>query len=223
MISKLKNGILLKKVLFYALGSVVMAIGIALVIRVDIGVAPGSVIPYSLSLLTPLSVGMCSAIFQIFCMIMQLILTRKFTLRLVIQFPLAYVLGFLLDAALWLMDFEVASMFYRVLLTIAGLFIFSFGIRTIVGSNLFIMPTDGLALTLGKKLGWPMSKGKLLFDIIVTALGIVLMLIFTGNAFLSVSIGTVICAIGTGPIIGLYTKLFPSLDILDTEEQVPTE
>lgn len=194
-----------------------MSFGIALVVKVDIGVAPGSVIPYTMSLLTPISVGMCSAIFQVFCMAMQLILTRKLTLKLLIQLPLAYVFGFLLDAIIWLLNFEISSMLYRVLLTIAGLFVFSFGIRTIVGSNLFIMPTDGLAQTLGKKLGWPMSKGKLLFDIIVTIVGVVLMLAFTGNAFLSVNIGTVICAAGTGPIIGLYTKLFPSLDVVEED------
>jgi uncharacterized membrane protein YczE len=93
--------------------------------------------------------------------------------------------------------------------------VFSLGIRAIVGSGFLILPTDGLAQTMGEKLGWPMSKGKLLFDIIVTIVGVVLMLAFTGNAFLSVNIGTVICAAGTGPIIGLYTKLFPSLDVVE--------
>lgn len=213
MASKLNRNRVIIRSLLHIMGSVVMAFGIAIVIRVDIGVAPGSVVPYSMSLLLPMTVGMCSALFQVFCMIMQLVLTKSFSPKLLLQLPLAYVFGFLLDAFLLLLGFEITSVPYRILLTIAGLFIFSFGIRVIVGANLIIMPTDGLAQSMGKKLGWPMSKGKLLFDIIVTAVGIVLMLAFTGNAFLSVNIGTVICAIGTGPIIGLFTKLFPSLDV----------
>lgn len=212
----MKNGLkknkLGKRILLYSLGSVVMAFGIAAVIRVDFGVAPGSVVPYSLSLLTPLSVGMCSAFFQIFCIIMQLLLTGKFSIKLLLQFPLAYLFGLLLDLFVYLLDFSVSSILYCILLTTGGLLVFSLGIRAIVGSDLFIMPTDGLAKTMGEKLGWPMSKGKLLFDIIVTAAGILLMLIFYGNAFISVNIGTVICAAGTGPLIGLYTKLFPALD-----------
>lgn len=206
-----------KRVPLYFLGMIVMAFGIAIVIRVDIGVAPGSIIPYSISLLTPLTVGICSALFQVFCMLMQIILTRRISPALILQLPLAYVFGFLLDSFLWLLDFEIVSMLYRILLTVAGLFIFSFGIRAIVGANIIIMPTDGLAQAMGKKLGWPMSRGKLAFDIIVTIVGIILMYVFSDNAFAAVNIGTIICAAGTGPIIGLFTKLFPALDIVDKE------
>jgi uncharacterized membrane protein YczE len=62
-----------------------------------------------------------------------------------------------------------------------------------------------------------MSKAKLVFDIIVTIVSALLTLIATGNAFLAVGVGTVICAIGTGPAIGFFTKVFPFFDFVETE------
>lgn len=210
--SQKKNDYAKRTALFIS-GLIVMALGIALVIKVDIGVAPGSVIPYSVSKLVPLTVGMCSSMFHVFCMLMQLLIIRRPTLKLLLQLPIVYAFGLLLDFFLSLMTFGVPDMQYRVILMLVGLPVFSLGIRIIVGAGLIILPTDGLAQTIGDKMGWPMSKAKLVFDIIVTIIGILLMLIFTGNAFLSVNIGTIVCAIGTGPFIGLFTKLLPFLDI----------
>ena len=205
-----------KRIPLYIAGLVVMAFGIAMAIKADIGVAPGSVIAYSVSLLTPLTVGMCSSLFHIFCVLLQALIKRRFSPLLLLQFPLAYAFGFMLDSFLRLMDFGLPGMLQRYLLLIAGLFIFSLGIRAVVGADIILAPPDGLARALGDLMGAPISRGKLLFDILVTVIGLVLTLIFTGNAFLAVNWGTVICAAGTGPIIGLFTKLFPSLDIKDT-------
>ena len=216
MAEKQKTNALLKSITIFLSGLVVMAFGIALAIKVDIGVAPGSVIAYSVSKLLPLSVGVLSSMFHILCLLIQLLLTRRITVKLLLQFPLAYVFGFLLDFFLGFMTFELPGMAMRVILLILALPVFSLGIRAIVGSGFLILPTDGLAQTMGEKLNLPMSKGKLLFDVIVTAIGVVMMLIFTGNAFLTVNVGTVICAIGTGPFIGLFTKLFPFLGVKPT-------
>ena len=206
-----------KRIPLYVTGLVVMAFGVALAIKANIGVAPGSVIAYSVSLLTPLSVGMCSSLFQIFCVLLQSVIKRHFSPKLLLQFPLAYVFGVMLDAFLRLMDFSIPGLLYRYIILVASLFIFSFGIRAIVGADIILAPPDGLARVLGELIGAPMSKGKLLFDILATVIGLILTLVFAGNAFLAVNWGTVICAAGTGPIIGIFTKLFPSLDIKDIE------
>ena len=202
-----------KRVALFISGLITMAFGVALAVKADIGVAPGSVIPYSVSLLVPLSVGMCSTLFHALCGLIQLIMNRRVTLKLILQFPIAYVFGFLLDFFLGFMTFDLHSIVFRIIFILAAIFTFSYGLRAIVGANVLIMPPDGLTWAVGNKLNWPMSKSKLVYDIIVTVIGILIMWIFAGNAFLSVNIGTVICAVGTGPVIGLYTKLLPSLDM----------
>ena len=202
-----------KKVVIYVLGIIVMTFGISMSIRASIGVAPGSAIPYSVSLITPLTIGLSASLFHIFCVILQLAVTRRFSLQVALQLPMAYIFGFLIDLFYDMLEMEFVNLAHNILILTLAMFIFSLGIRAIVGANLLLAPPDGLAQTLGKMVGWPMSKAKLAFDIVVTAAAALLTFIVTGNPLLVIGIGTVICAIGTGPIIGLFTKLLPFLDV----------
>jgi uncharacterized membrane protein YczE len=209
-----------KRIISYLIGLVVMAFGISLAIRADIGVAPGSTIAYAVSKLTPLTIGQCSSLFHVFCMLVQLVITRKPTIKLLFQFPLAYAFGLLIDLFYMLLDFSIPGMVFRVLILLAGLIGFSLGIRIIVGADILLAPPDGLAQTAGRLFGWPMSKSKLAFDITVTVIAALLTLLAAGDAFLVVGVGTVICAIATGPIIGLFTKLFPFFDMKSQSNQL---
>ena len=202
-----------KRIIFYLFGIVIMACGVAMAVRADIGVAPGSTVPYAVSKLTPLTLGQCSSLFHVFCMLLQLAITRRPTFKLLFQFPMAYAFGLLLDVFYMFLDIALPGILSRVLFLIAGLFIFSLGIRIIVGADVLLAPPDGLAQAIGNIFRWPMSKSKLVFDIAITALTAILTLAATGDVFLVIGVGTVICAIGTGPIIGLFTKLFPFFDV----------
>jgi uncharacterized membrane protein YczE len=202
-----------KRIAVYVVGTIVMAFGIAMSIRADIGVAPGGAIPYAVSRFVPLTIGQCSALFYVFCMLAQLAITRRPELKLILQLPLAYIFGMLLDFFYALLNIEFPGIQYRVLFLLAGLIIFSFGIRTVVGANILLAPPDGLARAIGDAFGWQMSKAKLVFDVAATIIAAIITFILAGDPFIAVSIGTVICAVGTGPAIGLYTKLFPSLDV----------
>ena len=202
-----------KRIAFHILGMVVMAFGISMSIRAGIGVPPGGAIPYAVSRLSPLSIGQSSALFQIFCVLIQIAVMRRMTLNFALQMPMAYVFGLFVDFFFGLLDIGSPDMWFRVLFLVAALIIFSFGIRVLIGANVLLPPPDGLAQTMGNIFGWPMSKAKLVFDIVVVAIAALLTLVMAGNAFLVVGVGTVICAIGTGPIIGFFTKLFPVFDV----------
>jgi len=125
---------------------------------------------------------------------------------------MAYVSGFLLDFFYDMLGISFPGMVHRIIFLIAGMFVFSLGIRAIVGANVVLVPPDGLARSIGDIFGWPMSKSKLVFDIAATAIAALITLILGGSAFMAVGVGTLICALGTGPLIGLYTKLLPFLD-----------
>jgi len=212
MADKSKNRNYAKRIAVYLSGLAVMAFGIAMAIRADIGVAPASTIAYAVSKLTPLTVGQCSSLFHVFCMFAQLAITKRPTIKLLFQFPLVYIFGFLIDAFYALLDIALLGMLHRVILLLAGMVVFSLGIRMIVGANVLLAPPDGLAQTFGNKFGWAMSKSKLAFDIAATVVTAILTLIAFGDVFVVIGVGTVICAVFTGPLIGLFTKLFPFFD-----------
>ena len=204
---------LVKRSAVYSAGLLLMAFGIAMTVRADIGVAPGGVLAFTASKLTPLSIGMSTSVFHIFFMFVQLAIARKPSLSLLFQFPLAYAFGFLIDVFYGLLNIQSSGLVHDIILLTSGVVVISLGIRAIVGADILLMPPDALALTVGEIFGWQMSKSKLAFDIVMTFLAAAITLIAVGDAFLSVGIGTVICAAVTGPIISLFTKLLPFLDV----------
>ena len=213
---------LARRIIIFAVGLLVMAFGIAMTILADIGIAPGGVLAVAMARLTPVSVGMSITAMHILFIILQFALSRRLTVSLALQLPMAYVFGFLIDFFLELFTITFAGMLYRILFLTASMLVFSAGIRTVVAANIVLAPPDGFARAVGEKLGWSMSKSKLVFDIVVTAVAAMLTLVLVGNAFLVVGIGTAICAVGTGPAIKLFTKLMPFLDAHKKQESKET-
>jgi len=208
----MKNRITSRRVFFYLLGTVILALGISSAVRADIGVAPASTIAHAISKLTQLTIGRSTSLYYVFCMLMQVIIARRITLKILLQLPVAYLFGLLIDFFYMLLSFPLPGILHRVLLLLASLVITSLGIRIMVGADILLAPSDGLAQAIGKPFDWPMSKSKLIFDMIITTFTAILTLIAVGDVFFVVGAGTVLFMIGTGPIIGLFTKLFPFFD-----------
>jgi len=206
------------RILCYVLGLITMAFGIALAIRSDQGAPPGGAISVAVYQFVPLTIGQCSALFNIFCVFLQVIITRRPRLIHLFQLPLAYVFGLILDFFYDRLDLPLYSVSYALVFLVLGMLIFSLGIRIIVGAKIVLAPPDGVAMTVGNIFGWPMSKSKLIFDITAVSIAALLTLIIGGNAFMVVGLGTAICALFTGPLIGLYTKLLP---FFNTEANKP--
>ena len=202
-----------KRLGVYILGTVMMEFGISIAIRAGLGVAPGGVIPYAVSRFTVLSAGWCTTLFQIICILLQLAISKRFTAGLVLQLPLAFVCGRMLDFFLWLLPVFSAGLILSIAILCAGILVFSFGIRAMTGADVLLMPPDGLTKIAGARLGWGFPKAKLVADIIFTAIAAGLMLIFSDELFSVVGIGTVLSAAATGPVVGLFTRLLPFLDI----------
>jgi len=213
MTDKEKKRRMALRIVYYIIGTVVMAFGVALSIRAEIGVAPGTVIAAAAAELTPLTIGQSTACFNVFCVLVQIAITRRPTLNHAFQFPMAYVFGFILDIFYDMLELALPNIFYSLLYLVIGIIIFSIGIRILVGANILMTPPDALAKSMGASFGWPMSKAKLIFDIAVTVIAALLTFILVGNPLLVVGIGTLLCALATGPLIGLFTKLFPFFDV----------
>ncbi|MDR0468618.1 MAG: DUF6198 family protein [Peptococcaceae bacterium] len=201
------------RMLFHILGLLVMTFGIAVSTKGGVGVASVSTISFAGSKLTPLTFGMCSSLFQAVCFLSQIAITRRFTAWSLLQIPMVYIFGALLDFFSSLLRFMATNVVFGCLLVIIGTLIFSLGLRIILGADFALPPTDGLVKTISDKVGWPISKSKLIFDITVVSTSAVLTTVFLGNPFVAVGVGTVITMVLTGPIIGFYYKIFPFFDV----------
>ena len=202
-----------KRVVFYILGLFVLALGIALAPKANLGVASVSTISFAGSMIVPLTFGMCTTIFQIFCVLLQLALKRRMTVSLVLQLPTAYVFGFLIDFFSNLLRFPPPNIVYGIPLVVGSVLIFALGLRILFGASLILMPPDGLVRTISEISGRSLSKTKLVFDLTIVSISAAWTFVILNNALATIGIGTIITMLLAGPAIGMYQKLFPFFDV----------
>lgn len=73
----------------YLVGLLLMALGIVLVKKAEIGISPVSAIPAALSNLTPFTLGNTTIAFHVLCVLVQILLMRQVTLKTLLILPLA--------------------------------------------------------------------------------------------------------------------------------------
>ena len=210
-----------KRVIFYILGLLLLAFGVALTPKANLGVAAISSIAFAGSMITPLTFGMCMTIFQIFCVCAQLVLKRRMTVKLALQLPVSYAFGFLIDFFSNLLVFPPPGIGRGILLMTAGILIIALALRIHFGASLMLMPPDALVRDLGEIIGWPLSRTKFVFDTSVVALSAASTLVIMGDAFIAVGLGTIMSMLLVGPAIGFYQKVFPFFDVPCGDFQTP--
>ena len=114
------------------LGLIIVALGVAISIKSNLGIAPPSCPPTILNLKwTGISVGTFTWMMHLVLILLQLaILRKRFKLEYLMQIPAAFVFGYMCDAAIWLFDafnpstsylMQLAYCLIGVLLTAVGI------------------------------------------------------------------------------------------------------
>ena len=213
------------------LGLVVVALGVGLSIKSNLGIAPLSCIPTILSLRWPqISVGTFTWGFNLLFIVLQAIILRKdFKWEHVLQVLPILIFGYLVDGAIWLFDaLEAPATNYLVqmALCLAAVVLTAVGIRLEVVGKGWILPADSTLNVLTQRTRAKFSTIKVVMDVALVAITAILALLFfgllTGNDTTNViREGTVIQAVLTGlcmkltdplldrlfePVVAKYTK-----------------
>lgn len=198
----------------YVLGLIIMAFAAAFTEKADFGmsmvVAPAYIIHLKVSEFLPwFSFGVAEYCFQGLLIIITVIVMRKFRLSYLFSFVTAVIYGTLLDAAMYVISALPENTFLlRVLWYIIGCVFCSFAVSLFFHTYLSPEAYELIVKELSSKFGWDINKVKTGYDCFSTALGIVLSFAFFGfGVFEGVKLGTVICALFNGFLIGLFSKL----------------
>ena len=152
------------------LGLVVVALGVAISIKSNLGIAPPSCPPTILNLKwTGISVGTFTWMMHLVLILLQLaILRKKFKLEYLMQIPAAFVFGYMCDAAIWLFDAFTPSTSYPVQLALCliGVLLQAVGIKLEVVGKGWILAGDQTVVVLADTLRKPFSSVKVVFDIV---------------------------------------------------------
>ena len=199
-----------RRLMQYAAGLSVMALGVVLFKRADLGVSPITSVPAAVSNITALSLGTATILLHALCVAGQVAVRRRVTLKAVLTLIVGVPFGWIIDLFMWLFPAVELSLAVRAVIFAAGLVLSGLGVQLIVGCDLMLPAPDELSHTISQVYGKKLSNVKIVSDAIYVAITLTVDLIFTGTVS-TVGLGTVLSVLFIGRFIGLFSRLFPGL------------
>ena len=203
-----------RRVLQYAAGLAVMAMGVVLMKRVDLGISPITAVPAAISNIfgfeAPFTLGNTTTVLHILCVIGQILIVRRVTLKSILTMLVGVPFGYIIDGLMLLFDPGAMGWPLRIILLIVGLALSGLGVRLVVGSDLMLPAPDELSHTISQVYRKKLSNVKIISDAIYVAVAVAVDLIFSRRVF-TVGVGTVLSVLLVGRFVGWFGKLFPKL------------
>ncbi|MFC0561858.1 YczE/YyaS/YitT family protein [Halalkalibacter alkalisediminis] len=176
----------------FMFGLMVMALGIAMMIRAELGGAPWDVLHLGLTLQFGLTVGTWSIIMGAIVLGITALLTKSWPQ--IGAFLNMLFLGIYIDLFLWIVS-TPTNMIAQYLMLGFGILIIGFGIGIYIAPRCGAGPRDSLMLALQEKTGWKVQYVRGLMEIAVLTLGWMM----GGTVF----IGTLLFCFGIGSVLGI--------------------
>lgn len=200
-----------KRLLRYFVGLFIMTIGIALSVKSDLGVSPVSSIPYTMTVVWGIEMGLATFLFHIVLVLIQILLLRKrFKPKNLIQLAVGIVFGLFTTLCNYLVVDLIPgtdNMFIRILMLAVSIIVVAIGLYLYVPADVMPLAGEGTMLAVSEVTHFKFSNVKIGFDVIVSAVSLCTCLAAIGSMG-SVGAGTVVSAVLTGMVLGLITKLF---------------
>lgn len=198
------------RLLYYFGGFFVMTIGIALSVKSNLGVSPVSSIPYTMTCVWGIEMGVATVIFHVILVILQMLLMRRrFECKNLLQIPVGMVFGAFTTTCntLAAMLPSTDNLIIRLLMCwIATVFV-AIGIFFYVPADIMPLAGEGAMLAISTLTGKPFPTVKISFDVSMVIISLITCLIFL-HGLGSVGIGTVIAALLVGIELRMITHRF---------------
>lgn len=199
----------IKKIFIYAIGQFILALGIAMSVKSNLGVSPVSSVPVVLSKIAGVSLGTMTVIVYIFNLVLQVaVLRRDYKPVNLLQIAVTFLFGVFTDVTIWLTSFLPATDDYiiRFVYLAFGIVFVALGVFFYLTTSLMALPTDGTVQAIAFKGRFKLHKVKIGYDCASTALSLLLSLIFL-RRIEGIGIGTVAAALGVGRLLGVFIGL----------------
>lgn len=197
----------------YIIGVITLSIGIALMVRADLGVsmitAPAYIIQLKLSNVALwFTLGMATYSFQFVLILILFIVLRKFNIKFFLSFITAFINGVVLDLVMLLIsyipDFGVVEdyLFY-----VFGMVFSSIGVSMFFHSYFAPEAYELFVKEISRKYKKDIHKTKTVYDICSLVLAVILSFsLFGFMHFEGIKWGTLVCALVNGFLIGFISK-----------------
>lgn len=197
--------------LAYVAGILILALGTALLVYGDFGmavvVAPAYILHLQLSQQwTFFSFGMAEYVIQALILAILLIAFRKRKWTWLLSFVTTVLYGLILDGGSLLTTLLPQSLALRIALYIVGIFLCTMGIALLFCTYFTPAAYELLVKVLSRRFGWKLHIVKTVYDCFSCLLAVGLSFLLFGRLE-GIGIGSVVCALCYGVLIRLNTKL----------------
>ena len=200
--------------LAYVFGIITLALGTALTERTNFGVsmvvAPAYILHLKLSEIFPFfSFGMAEYTLQALILISMVIILRKAKLSYLFSFVTAVIYGFVLDTSISIVALLPFNSFIaNITYYVAGLLLCTLGISLLFHTYISPEAYELFVKEISAKHNIDIHKLKTIYDCVSCVISIILSFAFFGLwNFEGVKLGTIICALINGTLIGLWSKI----------------
>ena len=198
------------RVILLLIGVVLVALGIALSVKSELGVSAISSFPYVISVFTGVNLSIMLFIHNIVLVLIEcLLLGRDFKFITLAQIPFAFMLSTSLNVTERILTFSVSDSAYwvRFAVMLGSICSFAVGIYLLVEANLVVNIPEGLNRSITNRFQVRFSRVKIGIDLTHVGLSALLGLIFFGR-IIGVREGTLFSATLTGWLIGVIPVSF---------------
>ena len=198
------------RIAFYLVGFLVMTFGIALSVKSDLGVSPVTSIPYTITCIAGLDLGLSTIVFHVALVILQIALLRRaFQVKNLLQVPVGVLFGAFTTFSVSVLAFipTPTDVWAQIVMMLVSTVFVAFGIFLYVPADFIPLAGEGAMLAISQLSKKKFSTVKLAFDISMTVVSLIACLLVL-HSLGSVGVGTVIAAVLVGSELKVLTKLF---------------
>ncbi|MGX9790662.1 membrane protein YczE [Mycobacterium sp. MMS18-G62] len=170
----------------------------AVMVRAGLGLDPWDVFHQGLTMHTPMTIGVASAVVGVAVLLAWIPLRNRPGVGTVAN---VIVIAVTVDAALWMLP-APTSLGVRIAMMVGAVVFNAFSTVLYVGAGLGPGPRDGLMTGLVVRTGWSVRVVRTSIEATVLAVGWLL-----GG---TVGVGTVLYAFGIGPLVQLFLRITPN-------------
>jgi len=198
-----------KRIVVFILGQFIMALGVSLSVKANLGVSPISCVPYVYSLTMSLSLGELTILLNLVFIVSQMAVLRKnYQWAQLVQLPSVIVFGYCIDVTMHLLSsLSPTSYVAQVFWCLVACGVLAFGIFLLLKTRLTYLPLDGLAVAISHTYHKEFGKVKISLDSTMVIIGVISSFTFL-NRLDGIREGSVVAALLVGALIKFYsTKL----------------
>lgn len=210
---------LVKRYMVLTVALFIMAFGVSLSVRADLGTSPISCVPYVISLFSPLTIGQLTIIMHIIFIAVQIILLRRNYQPLqLLQLPVAFVFGYFTDFTMWLLtDLHPTTYLLQWAFAILSFVVIGFGVFLEVHAGVIMLAGEGMMLAIYEVTHIEFGKIKITVDTFQVILGIALSLIFL-HGLHGIREGTIAAAFMVGTLVRFFSHHLTFIDVFLNNE-----